>query len=461
MPLCYNTHDSMQISHKERAKAMVVIREKLAILKKILRDQQVCPDKKYRLIKYAIKVPVAEGIVLNNLLTKEVVLVAEGDFEKSADRDELIKRRFLVPEDFDEKELYGQLKDVLSMAVRGKVSSGYTILTTTACNARCFYCYEAGRKTVTMSKETAQRAAEYIKENCVGNKVRLHWFGGEPLVNISAMDIICDYLAENGVEYKSIMTTNGYLFDLDTVKKAKEKWHLSFLQISIDGTAELYNKSKNYKNGDPNAYDRVMNNIETLLENGISVSIRLNVGHHNKDNLFELCDYIAERFGEYDNISVYAHQLFENEKIPLTKKLLEDKYVLHNDFIRLQEYIKSRGITKQGSTDSKFKVQHCMADSDGYEVILPDGHLTKCEHFSDSEFVGDIYNGIPDKSLVEAWKECLPEQPECTDCPVFPECIRLKKCPHQGVCTNFDRELKYEKFKNTTERIYESYMRGV
>ncbi len=439
---------------------MIVIAERVAILKKILRDQQICPDKKYRLIKYCVKVPVAEGVVLNNLLTKEVVLVADENFEKSADRDELIKRRFLVPEDFDEKELYGQLKDVLSLAVRGKMSSGYTILTTTACNARCFYCYEAGRKTITMTKETALRAAEYIKENCVSNKVKLHWFGGEPLVNSAVIDIICDYLSENGIEYKSNMTTNGYLFDLDTVKKAAEKWHMSFVQISLDGTKELYNKSKDYKNGDPNAFDRVINNIETLLENGIYVNIRLNVGHHNKDDLFALCDYMAERFGKRENISIYAHQLFENEKIPLTKKLLEDKYILHNEFLRLQEHIKSIGMAKRGGgAATSFRVQHCMADNDGCAVILPDGHLTKCEHFSESEFVGDIYNGMPDKSLTEAWKECLPEQPECADCPVFPECIRLKKCPNEGICTNFDRELKYERFKSITERVYERYMR--
>ncbi len=436
---------------------MIVISERVPILKKLLRDQQICPDKKYRLIKYCITVPTEDGIVLNNLLTKEVVIVSSVDFENSADRDELIKRRFLVPEDFNEKELYNQLKDVLALATRGKTGSGYTILTTTACNARCFYCYEAGRKTITMSKETAERAAEYIKENCRENKVNLHWFGGEPLVNSAVIDIICNYLAENGIEYKSQMTSNGYLFDLDTVKKATEKWNLKSIQITLDGMRELYNKSKDYKNGDPNAFDRVINNIGTLLENGVYVNIRLNVGHHNKDDLFELCDYLAEKYGSYDNFSIYAHLLFENEKIPLSKKLLEDKYILHNEFIRLQDHIKALGIAKRGSVPANFRVQHCMADNDGCEVILPDGHLTKCEHFSESEFVGDIYKGIYDKALVDAWKECMPEQAECADCPVYPGCIRLRKCPNEGICTNFDRELKYEKAKNITLRIYEKY----
>ena len=435
---------------------MIVISERVPILKKILRDQQICPDKKYRLLKYCIKVPTEDGVVLNNLLTKEVVLAVE-DFENSEDREELIKRRFLVPEDFNEKELYEQLKDVLALATRGKTSSGYTILTTTACNARCFYCYEAGRKTITMSKETAKRAAEYIKGNCRDNKVKLHWFGGEPLVNSAAIDIICDYLAENGVEYKSIMTSNGYLFDLDTVKKAVEKWNLKSVQISLDGMRELYNKSKDYKNGDPNAFDRVINNIGTLIENGVYVNIRLNMGHHNKEDLFLLCDYLAERFGGSENISIYSHLLFENEKIPLNKELLEDRYKLHNEFIRLQEHIKAIGIAKRGSVPASFRVQHCMADNDGCEVILPDGHLTKCEHFSESEFVGDIFTGIYDKALVDAWKECLPEQEECADCPVYPGCIRLKKCPNEDVCTHFDREIRYEKAKGMTLRIYENY----
>lgn len=58
---------------------------------------------------------------------------------------------------------------------RKKKTKSYTILTTTDCNARCFYCYELGRSRIPMSEQTAHEIADYIS----APKVNIHWFGGE------------------------------------------------------------------------------------------------------------------------------------------------------------------------------------------------------------------------------------------------------------------------------------------
>lgn len=64
-----------------------------------------------------------------------------------------------------------------------------------------------------MSNETAHKAAAYIAAHCGGEKVHLHWFGGEPLFNKQVIDIICTDLTEKGIVYESMMISNGYLFD--------------------------------------------------------------------------------------------------------------------------------------------------------------------------------------------------------------------------------------------------------
>ena len=115
----------------------------------------------------------------------------------------------------------------------------YTIFTTTDCNARCFYCYEMGRSRIPMSDETAYKAATYIAAHCGGEKVHLHWFGGEPLFNKQVIDIICTDLTEKGIIYDSMMISNGYLFDKDTVEQAVSHWKLKSVQITLDGTEEI------------------------------------------------------------------------------------------------------------------------------------------------------------------------------------------------------------------------------
>ena len=58
---------------------------------------------------------------------------------------------------------------------------GVTILTTTGCNARCYYCYEKGIKPQAMDIETAEKVVMFIKDNYHNKPVHLSWFGGEPL----------------------------------------------------------------------------------------------------------------------------------------------------------------------------------------------------------------------------------------------------------------------------------------
>ena len=95
-----------------------------------------------------------------------------------------------------------------------------------------------------MSQEVALKVAKYIAQS---DSIALNWFGGEPLYNIKAIGTITNYLIVHNKEFHSEMTTNGYLFNETVVKKAKELWNLTGVQITLDGTEKIYNKTKNYK----------------------------------------------------------------------------------------------------------------------------------------------------------------------------------------------------------------------
>jgi hypothetical protein len=128
------------------------------------------------------------------------------------------------------------------------------------------------------------------------------------------------------------MTSNGYLFDAETVQRAKELWQLKNVQITLDGREKTYNLVKRYIYDNVNAFERVLKNIELLTAAGIHVAIRLNVDKHNIEEMLLLLPLLHERFGDNKYLSVYSHELF-GERSP------EDNAALYEQRMQLEQLI--------------------------------------------------------------------------------------------------------------------------
>ena len=388
-----------------------------------------------RLLYYCVATATDDGILLYNLLAKELVLLSEDEYANRCDNAYLKEHWFVVPADCNDKEYADLVKWVLqSKQPKNQNITGYTIFPTTDCNARCFYCFELGRSRIPMNKETAHKVANYIAGHCGGEKVKLSWFGGEPLFNKQAIEIVCNDLREKGIEFVSRAVSNGYLFDRETVRNAVDNWNLKRVQITLDGTENVYNKVKAYiyKEGSP--YQTVMENVGHLLDAGVSVSIRLNMDMHNADNLLELVEELAERFRKKKGLTVYAHHLFKGDQPMADLHSHEEWEERDAAMIRLEEKIAACGLASKGGISKKPKTNFCMADSGKSVTILPNGEIGLCEHFSESEFIGHIDREGFDQAVVDSWKERVPEIPECAECFYYPQCMQLKKCASGSVC---------------------------
>lgn len=100
---------------------------------------------------------------------------------------------FYVPVDFNEEYIADNIRILstpLNVEPFDKINR-YTILTTTDCNAKCFYCFQKDKKHIDMPMKVAQDLAKYIVDHYNGKQVELHWFGGEPLYNEPVIDEIC------------------------------------------------------------------------------------------------------------------------------------------------------------------------------------------------------------------------------------------------------------------------------
>ncbi len=410
--------------------------------KSICDAQRVLPEERYRLTTDCVQVPCEDGTLYYHTLTGELLLL-EPNEQIGDNREELIRSRFLVPESHNELQYTLQVRRILTLLhTRKRAVTNFTILPTTDCNARCFYCYEQNSRRITMSETTALDTADYIATACAGEDVSICWFGGEPLYNISAIDLIAEHLIERGVTFTSQIVTNAYLFDEDTVERAVAKWHLKKAQITLDGTKERYQRTKAYIYHDDNAYERVLDNIDCLLRHGVRVTVRLNLNRKNSDDLLLLCDELAARFSGKEGLTVYPHLLKE---FAGKVDAFEDEAEAAEMMLKLKDKLKNNSFLFTTPLVRDIAFQRCMADSDKCEVIMPDGSVGKCEHFSESEFIGTIYSPRRDKALIQSWKEQI-LYPECNGCPLAPRCIELKKCAWaKDGCSKRVRRLRLEK----------------
>ena len=423
------------------------------MFEQVVGRQKRTDGERYRLMTYVVQQPIDDGVLLYNTLTCSLVLLTPDEAADITMQQELIDRWFLVPQGHDDQKLCRQVRQMAALLKpAAKAIDYYRILTTTGCNARCFYCYEKGTKPVTMTAETASKVVRYIVAHRGSETVHISWFGGEPLVNAKVIDQICTELNGQGVPFHSEMTTNGYLFDADMVQRAKNLWQLQKVQITLDGTAQTYNRVKAYVYQGVNAFERVLENIGQLIAVGIRVLIRLNVDKHNIGEMAELAELLHQHFGSNEHLSVYSHELF-GERTP------EDNATLFAQRMQLEQQIAKHGILRIKELPKDIHLNQCMADNDGSVVIAPDGHLGKCEHFIDREFFGHIDSEERDEAIIRKFKERRADSESCATCPFYPQCYRLVMCADDFGCTP---ESQQEHLHNTMASMkyeYERYLK--
>lgn len=388
-------------------------------------------------------VQVDDGQLIRNALTGEVVLItADEKLDEAALREKL----FLIDDAIDEYTLARMLKAEQRYAgtePRMSRIKSAVIYTTTDCNASCPYCFERGTRRRYMQPDTAREIALSLGKHA-SDKIRLTWFGGEPLLNWAAMDEICSYLKNNGVAVTSKIITNGVLAGNITFDDA-EAINLKSVQITLDGMPEAYERIKGLN---PGGFDLVIDNINHLLSLGVAVNIRLNVDGQNGPEMVQLVEYIHEHCtSQIKKPVVYAHMIFGMDG--------DGKRDAAEWIIKAEKRAHELGIGKSYKLHPP-KSHHCMADSNRSVVINPEGQITVCEQYCDDELVGDIWKG-PQRGKLAAWAEEY-ESDDCRFCEFYPECRALKKCPNSGDCDSNTRAVKMYETREAIKNAYSEFL---
>ena len=352
---------------------------------------------------------------------------AGAEYVKANGLEELAVNRCIVGSGFD--ECAGYLSALQVMRILRKPAdgySGYEIFPTTACNARCTYCFEKGYVPATMTEETASAVTDFIDRTRSSGPIRLWWFGGEPLAAVSRIDQICRELEKRKIRFTSHITTNASLFEPETARRAAELWKLTKAVVSLDGDRASYAARKRYIDPRRHNFDAALRGIRLLNEQGVSVELRCNYDGDNLDGLTGFVDEIHREFPDARNIQLrfaVLHQEYAQGTAPeLIRKVrpVEDRAaalgLIHTEQLSL----------------AGFRTYACIADDPARGVVIePGGQLQHCDHLSDENRFGNIWEGITDRQRYEELKRLRPVEEACKRCPFLPECTPFRKtgCP--------------------------------
>ena len=450
-------------SIKELEIIMIIINEGEKKITQLLHEKRV-EGIEYRLSNCVIKENTSQGLLLCNTISGELVLLSSDEkqgIEKLPGRtpsllSELIMHGYVVPLNYNEKLIVNQLRSIIWKRLSNYYRS-FVVLPTSYCNARCFYCYESGYKHINMTEEIADNLVDFIVEHYDGKRVSISWFGGEPLLGERIISDICSELNKRNVIYTSKMVSNGYLFNRQLIKKAIDLWKLSVVQITLDGTEQIYNQTKSYVGITDNAYRRVLNNIKELLIGGVSINIRINLDKHNKNNVIDLINELDQIFDDKRLLSVYISVLNEDVGFSPLSHAEGEIEELSRIAFELNNVLIHKGFKNSTRKLPALRLNNCMADSEDQLLCSPDGILGKCEHYIDQYSVGSLKDGISNTSMLEWWKEKY-EFDECHNCPLIAECVKLKNCPvNKPYCNEFEKEARINSYKRAMRTMCSSH----
>ncbi len=139
------------------------------------------------------------------------------------------------------------------------------------CNMACVYCYGQGGEYADkgmMNAETAFKSVDWLMENSGDiESVNIGFFGGEPMMNFPLIKKVVGYAKQEaekrGKKVTFGMTTNASLLSDQRIAFMQEE-NIHPL-ISIDGTPEIQNRQRPFKNG-KDSYDKTYANIQRLKQ---------------------------------------------------------------------------------------------------------------------------------------------------------------------------------------------------
>lgn len=340
----------------------------------------------------------------------------------------------IVPQALDEAAMVEQRFE------QGKKDLSYldlTILLTYRCQFRCTYCFEGTKKDIDLDDTTADNLLMFLEDHAMTwKKIRVTWFGGEPLVAYSRMEALsrrliafCD---QHGIDYSADMVTNGFALTESRCRALVNEMRVKRYILTLDGPAPIHDKRRPLLSGQP-TFHKIWENITFLIQYGAKVNIRMTIDKQNLEAIPILLDEIAAGpFSGKTGLSFCRTMDFD-----FTPDKVKDVIFNEKEFADIEwgliQHAHQLGLYRYRFPHSA-PLGGCLREGD--IVMGPHGEIFKClDTVGDPKWVsGRIQDrGQADRpEWYEQWLRWTPAQSTpCRGCVLQPLC--QGGCPHNAL----------------------------
>lgn len=281
-----------------------------------------------------------------------------------------------------------------------------------------------------MAKETAISAIDLLLNK--KNEVLIHFFGGEPTLNIRTIKNVVDYVKLKNFNVLFHITTNGCI-NRETLDYLLDN-KFSFT-VSFDGLPVLQKTQRPAANGGDTNY-LVEKTLDRIIESNGLLRIKVTITRSSVKKMVEITKFLSGKGIDFIHFSP-IHCIGLAKDAPSVNPAVYAK-----EFIKARKYGKRRGIVVYDSVLNKFyepKNYPCPLAYGKVIAVNVDGCISKCLeylHLDNSLFNTGRIAGkkLILKSSGKVFDSCFSEKmKECKNCEIEQICSGF--CPYRNLAS--------------------------
>lgn len=359
--------------------------------------------------------------------------------EDLADQDfmaELAEKGYITDESEETRQYRRKYLDFVDARETDEIQ--LIFVTNYSCNFSCSYCYQDQYQNPEniLDRNVIDAFFSYIGKEFATRRKYITIFGGEPLLGSSRQKQKIGYIVEKANEagLSLCFVTNGY--HLKEYIPVLSKGSIREIQVTLDGTGPVHD-SRRFLKGGGATFSKIVEGIDSCLEAGIDVNLRVVIDRENIANLPELAQFAIDK--GWTRNSLFKTQIGRNYELhhcQSSPEKLFDRLTLYESIFEI--------IEKHPHVQEFYKPAYSISKYLAENGELPDPLFDSCPACKTEwafDFQGKIYSctatvGKPDESLgtfypdvaldqsaVEQWQERdILSISECRECQVRLAC---------------------------------------
>lgn len=337
------------------------------------------------------------------------------------------------------------------------------IILSQSCNLACTYCYaqEARSKDV-LSKDKLRVVYDFVLADKRKSKYFTYIGGGEPFVAWDIIEWSVNYINKHksaGDKVAFSVTTNATLFDEHSIHFCRD--NNIHIGVSFEIIKNIQDKQRPFRKLKASTFDIINENINKLMDNGISLGIRSTITSINVSLMPEMVRFVAVNYPSLKKVH------FE----PVTDVAITN-YRFYAEFIDYfcisREVGRKLGLEVYNSiTNSVFRIKDRFCN--GEMCVTPTGSIVACHRISSEknrQYATFCYGQINENKLSLDMKKydaylsfVRKKMLKCKDCFAYWHCAGC--CPmERTVFSEEQLSMKCEFTREIIKRILLEQIKG-